>query len=75
MRRQSYLPGIQLGLLRLVLLQHFLQNLLQPVRVRLQRREHVLDSPLDQNSVDHAETLAVIWQRFKGLDDESGRGE
>lgn len=29
-----------------------------------------MDCPLDQNSIHHAEALAIGRKRFKGLDDE-----
>lgn len=59
---KTYLPLIQLILFRLVLLDQIVQHLLQAFGVRLERRHHVLDGPLDQDPVDHAEALALFGE-------------
>lgn len=59
-REFSYLPLIQLILLRLVLLHQVIQYLLQPVLISLQRRNNILDRSLYKNPINQPETFAVL---------------
>lgn len=56
------LPPIQLSLLPLILLHQFLEYLLQPIRVDLQRRQHVRHRALHQHTVDEPEAGAGAWE-------------
>ena len=62
MRARTYLPFLHIILHGLVLLQQIVQNLPQPFRVYLECRHDLLDRPLDENAVDHAEALAILWE-------------
>jgi hypothetical protein len=52
------------------LLEHILQYLLQSIRVRLECGEHILNGALNQDTVHHAETFAVLRKRVKGFDNK-----
>ena len=54
-----FLPLLHLLLLAFILLHQTLHHLLQPIRIRLQRREDFTHRPLDQYTVDHAKTFAL----------------
>lgn len=58
--RFTCLPGIQLVLLRLVVLDKVIQDLFQPVLVCLKCWDHVLDRSLDKDTIDEAKAFAVL---------------
>ncbi len=62
-----YLPLLELILLGLVLLDQVIQDLLQPFGVGPQGGYDILDSPLHQDAINHAEALAVAGKRVQGL--------
>lgn len=70
----AYLPLVQLVLLGLVLLDQVVKDLLQPVRICPQGGDDILDGPLHQNAIDHAEALAITRQRFQGFKNKSACG-
>lgn len=59
---KTYLPLLHLILLRLILLDQFLERLLQSIRIRLQNGHDFLDRPLGEDAVDHAEAFAIIGE-------------
>lgn len=63
----AYLPGVQFILFCLVVLHQVIKHLLQAILIRLQRRDDVLDRPLDENAIDESEALALFWKRLEGL--------
>jgi hypothetical protein len=65
------LPLVHLILLALVLFDQFIENLLQSIRIGLERRENVLDCPLNQDTVDQSKAFSILWERLQGLGDES----
>lgn len=74
-RKNAYLPGVQLILLCLILFQHVLDDLLQPVGVGLEGREDVLDGALNKNAIHHAKAFPVFVQRAKSFDNKSKHQE
>lgn len=69
---KTYLPFFQVVLLGLVLFDQIVEDLLQPLGVGLEGGLHILDGPLYQDAVDHAEALAVARERLQSLEDEPG---
>lgn len=66
----TYLPLLQLILLCLVLLDQVVQDLLQPLSVCLEGGNDILDGPLYQHAVDHAEAFAVARKGLQGVKDK-----
>ena len=66
----AYLPLLQVVLLGLVLLDQVVEHLLQPLCIRLEGGDDILDGALHQDTVDHAEALAVAGQRLQGFENE-----
>lgn len=64
------LPVIHFGLFGLVLLEELIQDLFQSVRIGLERRNHILDSPFDQDAVNHPEAFSILGKRLEGLNYE-----
>lgn len=71
MDRFTYLPLLELFLLRLVLLDKIVQNLFQAVCICLECGDYILDSPLHQDAIDHAEALAVLRKGHQGFKNKS----
>lgn len=69
-RLKTHLPLVHFILLRLVLLQQVVQDLLQAFRIRLERRHNLLDCPLHQNAIDHAEALPLAGEGLQSLKHE-----
>lgn len=67
----AYLPLLKLILLDLVLLDKVIQDLLQPFRIRLKSGNDILDSPLHQNAIDHAEAFSVPRKGPQGFENKS----
>ena len=66
-----YLPLLELVLLGLVLLDQVIQDLLQPLGIRPQGGHDILDGPLHQDAIYHAEALAVAGKGVQGLKNKS----
>jgi hypothetical protein len=64
------LPAIQLPLLPLILLHQLLEHLLQPIRVDLQRGEHICNRALHQHAVYEPEAGAGAGKGGKGFGHE-----
>lgn len=68
----AYLPLLELVLLDLVVLDEVIQDFLQPVCVGLERGDDILDGPLHQNAIYHAEALAITRKRPQGFENKPG---
>lgn len=66
----AYLPLLQVVLLGLVLLDQVVEHLLQPLGVRLEGGDDILDGALHQHAVDQAEALAVARERLQCFENE-----
>jgi len=67
----TYLPLVQLILLRSVLLYKIFKHLLQALRVGGECGQHILDRLLHQDAVDETEGLTIPGQRLQGFQDQS----
>jgi hypothetical protein len=68
----AYLPFVKLVLLGFVLLDEVVQDLLQPLGVRPESGDDILDGPLRQDAINHAEALAVTRKGIQGFENKSG---
>lgn len=61
----AYLPSVKLILFGLVLFYQVIQDLLQPFGRRPESGDDILDGPLREDAIDHAEALAVTRERLQ----------
>lgn len=69
--RLTNLPLLEFLLLGSVLFQKIFKYLLETICICLELWQDILYSPLDEDAVDHAETLAVTWQWFECFEHKS----
>jgi len=65
-----YLPLLKLVLLDLVLFHKIIQDLLQPFRVGSKGGNDILDSPLNEDAINHAEALAITRKGIQGFENK-----
>jgi hypothetical protein len=67
----AYLPLLQVVLFGPVLLDQVVEHLLQPLGIRLEGGDDILDGALHQHAVNQTEALAVAGERLQSFENES----